>query len=1699
MPTNEKLNENTKIYDKNVARFAKRIAAAYGDAKVRLLASRDVRRAVLLRDIDAINNVIAKVPQMSAGLRLDFCDAFVGEDMSGLDLATPAILADAYRAISARVKEGDAKQQERLDKIAARIDDLSADFANSGGMVVSQNEWPLVDMSNIANIYEGFGNMLDARIVDVDVDKNPEKVAEMQANKKQIETVVSDYDGSWGLGKLRAEDAPKLADRWDEIYAMLNRAKIFDETKEKTAKCKFLDARGNIIPQFKSNKRGDTKRYEEYDVGFDIAKDGRLASIVELARHNVAKRHVANFDDKIDEDTLESELNEEILSVLYEVYAADQVAQDATKTPEQFSDPEFRAEFMTALNEMGKEISDNGYNVAIETQTDATVGWAARIKSKLGAATKKLDGLWTRANRPLDRIDDMADVRMSRGAVARRKKRREFCWRILKGFNSSFIVSALITVIAAAAAARLGVSLASGLAMIGGGLALGMIGFQVARWIKNQKKNNLPVSLEEFFKDKQLVRSIVTSALAIAAMGLGAAGLGAAAMTVGVGAALLGAYNNGRGVFEAARDVKMSHRQRIAWAIANAGSVIAGALGGGYVGRGLVSMFNRLYPGNTFFQNKETVEGPKRKVSDEITHERTTRHYTDDMLRSAKDAVEDWYAHDYPNHPEILQQDIDAVNQYNADHDTNLDPYRILRAMKTSQPSRLVYTEGWTNAHNISQETIAQAANAVGGGTYNPAGIESARLIDANMGTQGEVGPVGDFTNKTYSPITELPTDKIETVVDQPAVYEQTYNDTYKPVDVKPGYGAFGNYTPRERINDRIASFLDRVRRGRRAESKPTLEPKPTYVPPITSIKEPADKKLQGFESDTKDKKPTYVPPITHIKEHADKKLPDISLDRVFPKPAFDDTEGHLRRIRDAYRDLKTQDVPVAPEKTDVAPKRTSVLAVTYARAKKWDELHDKLDEVRNKIMNSALGAAKSAELRAQEKNIIHKIEHLYNYFGRPSMDELGAALANAYRREYVYHMRAKPDEKHSSHKTVRDWNEKHERLLKKMELYGWDEPLDGENLDFAAPVMGVQAQKQVVRGQKYEQERLQREEAEQQKVKNLRLPVLMYRPEKKKNRRFHKPFEQEKPIILADLGTALENVQAKDGQQVGDRKYFVPDALRNLAGNKNLFTEPLIEIRGVPVNLIDLTGQNNPITQSENRVMVMVDVDGLRMPFFLANGDEKFENIKPGKWYPAFDLSRDGSWRFWKTAEYLDSKRGETSEKIDEISKTLNEVIGDIRNYRDTKATTENEIRGFDGFVGGVDAFDRVDPDIIVNMTEHQPNDLGKYMYWLSLGDKMTGAYVPYIKWYFENIKSPDYAPEEKNWLDEIIEKHQDTVQNVKSTAKNVVQNVKSTAKNVVQNVKNTVQERREKRQERRQERRENRSGIISNADVENVLPGDMMLPVSEPVQKPIEKHIDEPKPVEPVVAQNGLGTVLETAIYKNEHDTGGEHKVPESLIDLARRPDIFSTPITTIRGVPVKLVDITGHNNPFTQSENRAMVIVDVNGQRLPFYLANGNERGVTGVAGVWRPVLTLDRTGRWYINSNDHVDSKELNTIINALNEHIGDIRNYRDKTATHTRMEITGDKENFVGGVDAIDQVDPNKILDIIRAGNTTNDDDIIWWPYGGGASWHAKPGAVAKFLRGVESPDYRRSRGFLEKLEEGLGRRFKRFNRDKKYE
>lgn len=97
---------------------------------------------------------------------------------------------------------------------------------------------------------------------------------------------------------------------------------------------------------------------------------------------------------------------------------------------------------------------------------------------------------------------------------------------------------------------------------------------------------------------------------------------------------------------------------------------------------------------------------------------------------------------------------------------------------------------------------------------------------------------------------------------------------------------------------------------------------------------------------------------------------------------------------------------------------------------------------------------------------------------------------------------------------------------------------------------------------------------------------------------------------------------------------------------------------------MIDLAG----------RKIVLVNINGVKIPFYLSTGHGMKLFVEAGKWYPFFGLDPDG-W-FNKGTED-DINKFYNSPKLKEIAEKLNKKYGDIRNtdkgYKVVKRRRDN------------------------------------------------------------------------------------------------------------------------------------------------------------------------------------------------------------------------------------------------------------------------------------------------------------------------------------------------------------------------------------------------------------------------------------------
>ena len=915
-------------------------------------------------DAESTIKVLQAIPELNEQQQRKFSALFIDKISNNADLLAmvpPLTLAYAYDELKKQRSENpdDTQIQSKFNRVAERIDALSTDFNTNVGFYYA-------DPSNIADVYDGYKQMFNVRMPDVPLQKQQE----IRNNLTRLETLIQTYDEKWGISDLRNVSAQTLANNYDILSDKLNNVNISDATLNDASKYKFLDKDNNPIPQFLDTQGNPNTDYKH---GYSIDKNGRLQQIINLARQDIAMRNCATYDDSNDNLDYQQELDEQLMLKLFEIDTVDKVMQGASENPEQFTRPEFLEQFKKDLSQNGGSISENGYQSAIDNQVNQVAGFVGRIKTKFGRAKNKLSTFANKVFAPIRNIDKRANDRgESTTREDLRKKRIEFFIRILKGFGSAFLFSAAITVVATAAAATAGVSVAVAIATIGvvSGIAMGAL--QIHKWRKKQQAAGKPTTLAELLKDKRMLASLGTTALASIAMIFGAAGLAQAATALGFGALALGGTSNAISMYKDAKANGFSKTESLTWAIANAAAIAIGGITGRATANAGINEFNARNPENTIFQTRETTQEIRT-----TTETRTETVYTPEALENAQRIAEMWYQ----DNPDLLQQRVEMINQYNAANGTTIDPYRaiVLNAdagahvpnnmalhvdgggIEYSGGQHTVLTRQWAIDNGFSMDDISDLRNLfMADGSINPDGISAAMRIDPHVSAINEVGTVTAGNTPHYDGV--LPQNTFDangtpvhdvyangespfTTQTTTVLNHETINvDTYKPVNVPWTMGMFGLYnTAKEKakkFKERAGALLDRINKGKKRE-----EPGPQPVPPQN--------------------------------EDDKKSLPPHNDDKLLPPH---------------------KDIPALPPHVDTNKKKR-ILRITPAQANNLNLLPEKINDMIKKRQENN-GKKKADDSWRKQKALQQTLDELLNKLGRPTDQELDTAKQDAIRRK---------------------------------------------------------------------------------------------------------------------------------------------------------------------------------------------------------------------------------------------------------------------------------------------------------------------------------------------------------------------------------------------------------------------------------------------------------------------------------------------------------------------------------------------------------------------------------------------------------------------------------------------------------------------------------------------------------------------------
>lgn len=728
-------------------------------AKLQVLLSMEVINqeiydAAIKNPSSAIEKLQEKLP-LDDKKQIEFENALSDKMLDTPELFTfmpPYLLAKEYTKYNEQVKENLERDpeadvlalQEKISKLAERMDTLSLDMHDRRNLFYS-------DITNIGDTYNGYMDMFAAREKYLDDSEHSAEIKKVISdNRAVLAEIIEGYDQTWNLQNVKEADADKLDKRFNEVSAALEKTVLDTETLKLISNFKFFDEEGQIEPQF-IDKDGNKKH--TFDEGDEIIKGGKLETIIRVARQNVLMNQIG-ADNEISVDTLNESLKEEVPTVLYAAHVAAEVEKGIKEDPKQFTDKTFLNKFKEDLSNPEKPmgVSATAYEATIDNLINSVGAYATRLGSKVG----KDKPVVTKVFEPLKDIDKRAADRTT-GTVDKRKVRIEQLKRAAKGAASAFLVSGAITVAGTAVAAdasmtaaTLGMNKYAGMAL-GSALAVGMTIYQIHRWRKDRKANGEKTGFLAMLKDRRLRETVETTALGCAALGFAVTGNPGVAQCLGYGAMAVGTANNVINSYQDVKKAGLSGWEAVGWATLQAVATVGGGLAGRYTANAGIDAFNKAHSENEIFQHKETTV--------HTTVEETTV-YKPEAIENARNILDYWYK----DNPDLLQQRIDAINNYNEINGTNISPERYLLAAHDagalSADNNLLHVQGgediatnanhkvlgtgWSNETGVSQDVVKNLANSVSGDGVNitPESLEAFGQIDQYIGSQNHVGHV---------------------------------------------------------------------------------------------------------------------------------------------------------------------------------------------------------------------------------------------------------------------------------------------------------------------------------------------------------------------------------------------------------------------------------------------------------------------------------------------------------------------------------------------------------------------------------------------------------------------------------------------------------------------------------------------------------------------------------------------------------------------------------------------------------------------------------------------------------------------------------------------------------------------------------------------------------------------------------------------
>ena len=623
---------------------------------------------------------------------------------------TPELACEANEVLTQQVKDEpkNTEAQAKLAKTINVMNNLADDFIQKRGYF-------LLDITNVADAYDGYNRMFNLRLKQLDEQKKKlNKAAKKDEQSaqllqvienniktyekclKDLDTLMKPYDERWNIpdGKNPYNSAVKMNDRAKKCVKILDNIKpdeqtLGAETLQMLSRFKFKGTEGNL-PQFYDPKNQNTKS-DSWREGLEVIPNSRLATVLQLVKNDILMTEL-NADDKISKEELTEKFKNGIGEKLFAIYNSEEKIAGIAENPRKFVQPEkekYLTEFMTKLNnpEAPLAISDTGYVAAMEVQANNAEVYCNRVSKKIGANNSEfIRGVITDQ---MQQIDRRAPLHNAANNVRRQSLRRNLFGTAL-GAGLAYTGARVFTNIAATGGASLAVSTTAA-TITAVGVGIGVTALQYIAKRKEAKANgDRHYNLQKFLKDKKVLAAIGASTLGAAAVVFAKIN---APETLVAGAAI-GSFGLGVGLRFAQpyKDMRLKGHSRLS-ALAMGACSAAATLGAGALGR--AHALNNISPVERLVPDGQKAEITHTKTYDDAINAKSEiwnnsdgihhgARYTADGLNPSESVY-----HKSGNYDTILKNVQDSMNGWEPDAaKTNLA--KLENAVRLGSPDTLI-------------------------------------------------------------------------------------------------------------------------------------------------------------------------------------------------------------------------------------------------------------------------------------------------------------------------------------------------------------------------------------------------------------------------------------------------------------------------------------------------------------------------------------------------------------------------------------------------------------------------------------------------------------------------------------------------------------------------------------------------------------------------------------------------------------------------------------------------------------------------------------------------------------------------------------------------------------------------------------------------------------------------------------------------